>query len=450
MTTAPRILAIMGSGETAPTMAKVHRMLVARAGPPPVPAALLDTPYGFQENADELTAKAQDYFADQIGMPIELAPFRGADADPLDRATAFARLQAARYLFAGPGSPTYALAAWRGSGLAALLAGKLERGGIVVFASAASLTLGASTAPIYEIYKVGEAPRWEDGLDVLGPLGLDVAVIPHFDNAEGAGHDTRFCYLGERRLARMEAMLPEGRWVLGIDSHTALVLDLAAGTAAVHGLGGVTVRVRGRTERFAAGVVVPLGELAATAARLRSAAGAGTGATPDGDAAASRAATGAPAGGDATAAAGDGADPSAARARHTASGTLVADVATLLAAFDAACDAHDVAAAVRSVLGMDDLLVAWSRDSVGDGTLVRARETYHAMIVRLGSLVPAGAAIGVSVPDGLVDLLVERRTAARAAKEWALGDRIRDALTEVGVALHDTPAGTTWERDPAD
>ena len=44
----PRVLAIMGSGETAPTMARVHRELFRRLGPGPTPAALLDTPYGFQ------------------------------------------------------------------------------------------------------------------------------------------------------------------------------------------------------------------------------------------------------------------------------------------------------------------------------------------------------------------------------------------------------------------
>ena len=51
------ILAIMGSGETAPTMAKVHRALLDRLGAGPVPAAILDTPYGFQENADDLSAR---------------------------------------------------------------------------------------------------------------------------------------------------------------------------------------------------------------------------------------------------------------------------------------------------------------------------------------------------------------------------------------------------------
>ncbi len=115
----------------------------------------------------------------------------------------------------------------------------------MTFASAAALTLGSHTVPVYEIYKVGEEPRWLDGLDLLTPLGLPVAVIPHYDNAEGGTHDTRFCYLGERRLAVLERMLPSDHFVLGVDSHTALVLDLVAGTATVMGLGGVTVRAGG-------------------------------------------------------------------------------------------------------------------------------------------------------------------------------------------------------------
>ena len=88
----PRLLAIMGSGETAPTMAKVHRLLLGRSGPQPVPAVMLDTPYGFQENADEITARALEYFRENVGMPMTLAPFRTAEGDPVERATALARL----------------------------------------------------------------------------------------------------------------------------------------------------------------------------------------------------------------------------------------------------------------------------------------------------------------------------------------------------------------------
>jgi hypothetical protein len=238
MTHLPRILTIMGSGETTPTMARVHRAVLDRLGERPVPAVVLDTPYGFQENADDITARAIEYFKATVGAPFSVASFRSAGADTLTRETALVRIRDARLVFTGPGSPSYALRQWAGSEIPRLLAEKLARGGAVTMASAAALTLGCYTIPVYEIYKVGEAPRWLDGLDLLGPLGLPVAVVPHYDNAEGGNHDTRFCYLGERRLTILEADLPPEVFILGVDGHTALVLDLDAGSATVMGLGG--------------------------------------------------------------------------------------------------------------------------------------------------------------------------------------------------------------------
>src|SRR5207237_2564979 len=81
----------------------------------------------------------------------------------------------------------------------------------------------------------------------------DGVVIPHYDNAEGGTHDTRFCYMGERRLAALEMLLPDGAWILGVDEHTALVVDLDSGQAVVTGRGAVTVRRRGVSRRFPAG-----------------------------------------------------------------------------------------------------------------------------------------------------------------------------------------------------
>ena len=66
----PRILTIMGSGETTPTMARVHRAVLDRLGERPVPAVLLDTPYGFQENADDISDRALDYFRDSVGTSV--------------------------------------------------------------------------------------------------------------------------------------------------------------------------------------------------------------------------------------------------------------------------------------------------------------------------------------------------------------------------------------------
>jgi cysteinyl-tRNA synthetase len=43
-----------------------------------------------------------------------------------------------------------------------------------------------------------------------------------------------------------------------------------------------------------------------------------------------------------------------------------------------------------------------------------------------------------------VDALIQARLAARANKDWAESDRIRDQLTAMGVVLEDGKGGTTW------
>ena len=63
----------------------------------------------------------------------------------------------------------------------------------------------------------------------------------------------------------MEAMLPDDAWVLGIDEHTVLTVDLDARTVAVSGRGGLTVRRRGVSQVFAAGQRLGLDALLAAA-----------------------------------------------------------------------------------------------------------------------------------------------------------------------------------------
>jgi len=46
----------------------------------------------------------------------------------------------------------------------------------------------------------------------------------------------------------------------------------------------------------------------------------------------------------------------------------------------------------------------------------------------------------------LLELLIETRAEARKAKQFAIGDMIRDRLAEMGIALKDSPQGTTWEK----
>lgn len=419
MTDVPRLLAIMGSGETAPTMIKPHRQLFDRLGPPPVAAVLLDTPYGFQANADDISARAVEYFSASVGRPIEVAQLRRRTDDAVARAASLARLAAARWVFAGPGSPSYALREWRGTEVPDLLADKLGHGGCVVFASAAALTLGRYTVPVYEIYKVGADPEWLEGLDLVRFLGPEVAVIPHYDNAEGGNHDTRFCYLGEARLTRLEEQMGPDGWVLGVDEHTGCVFDLDAGTATVIGNGVVTVRRQGESAVVKSGDTLSMSELVelAFSDKGRSAAVARPTAPTDG-----------------------GAEPP-----DRAPTALHSEIRRLEAEFDTALAALQVEAAVRAMLELDDTLVAWSGDTTQSDAGTRGRAAMRRMIVRLGELARTGARDPREVVGSFVEALLTERAAARSERRYGDADRIRDALLGAQVEVRDTPEGTVWD-----
>jgi hypothetical protein len=425
----PRILAIMGSGEIAPTMAKVHRELFARLGPEPVPAAILDTPYGFQENADELSARTVRFFADSVGRDVTVASYRSRDVDAVTAATALARIREARYLMAGPGSPSYALRQWADGPIPAALADGLRDGGILAMASAAALTLGVVAIPVYEVYKVGADPTWLPGLDLLGPVtGLRAAVVPHYDNAEGGNHDTRFCYMGERRLRVLERQLPPGVFVLGVDSHTALVLDLERRTATVSGLGGATVRVDGRSTVFPSGSEVDIDALAEVARRL--AAG-----EVDGEAVDSARKPGA---------GGHGGAPHLPGQAPRATGPLRDEVATLEGAVIAALGHSDSRGAVAALLDLDSAIEARIRAGEDSPDLDNARSTFRSLIARLGEAAATGGTDRRSVVGPFVEALLDLRSRAREARNFATADLIRERLVDAGVEIHDGPDGSSW------
>lgn len=415
----------MGSAETTPTMIKPHRRIFAAVGD--APAVMLDTPYGFQENADDITARAQEYFTKSVGRSVDVASYRSASVDALAAETARTRVREAGWVFAGPGSPTYVLRTWQGSGLTDLLVDKLRHGGAVVFSSAAALTVGAYTVPVYEVYKAGDDPVWAEGLDLFSVLGLRAAVIPHYDNAEGGHHDTRFCYLGERRLRIMEAQLPDDAFVFGVDEHTVVVIDLEAGTLDVAGLGGLTIRRRGESTVFASGTTMSLDDLRAVAR------GEVAGAVPV--AAAPAAAAAGPAAAEA------GADADGAPAPRT---PLLDEARRLDGEFTAALAGRDVEAAVRAALELEETLEAWRGDNAATDEPDRARSILRSMFVRLGEMAVHGARDPKDVLAPVVAVALDVRARARAGKDWAASDQIRDGLAAAGVEVRDTPEGQTW------
>ncbi|HVN11877.1 MAG TPA: hypothetical protein VMT69_07275, partial [Kineosporiaceae bacterium] len=345
------LLVVMGSGETAPSLIKVHREIDI-ATPVHGPAVMLDTTFGFQVNADDLVARTSAYFSASVGLNVELATWRRIDAPQVLRERTLALLSRARWAFAGPGSPTYTLRQWRGTPVPAALAEITTRGGSLVVGSAAACTLGTHTIPVYEIYKAGADPYWDRGLDLLRTLtGLGAVVVPHYDNAEGGRYDTRYCYLGEERLARLEAELPDDVGVLGVDEHTALLVDLEARAVRVAGSGAVTVRRRGASHSLPAGSRLALADLDAL---LRGEAGA-----PEGSGGA-RAGLGPAAGSTGEGAAAADGGSAAAVPGHGASGprhpSLRADADAADLAFEAGLARGDLEECVRATLALEEAI----------------------------------------------------------------------------------------------
>jgi hypothetical protein len=243
-------------------MTKVHRALLSRIDE--VRAVNLNTPYGFQENVDQMSQKLVEYFETSLQVSMRTLEFRSFADTSDERHTAFKQQVAtATYVFAGPGSPSYALNQWSPLHLDQDLAAVVAHGGTVCFSSAAALTLGAFTPPVYEIYKAGTGLSWMPGLNLLEVVGLRCVVIPHYNNAEGGNYDTSRCYIGERRLRILEESLDPDIAVFGIDEHTAAVLDIEQRTLTVLGKGECHWRQNGRIRTFANGSVTAFDDLGA-------------------------------------------------------------------------------------------------------------------------------------------------------------------------------------------
>jgi len=382
-----RSLVLLGSGETSPTMVTQHQKILSSIQSAKSDEFIyLDTTYGFQENADEISTRIESYFRNSVGFEIFRTNLNSVELNARSIGEALALVRAASWVFAGPGSPTYALDVWQKTGMAAALAEVLDLG-TIVFASAAALTAGTHTVPVYEIYKVGQPPSWCQGLNLLGKTtGLKAAVIPHFDNAEGGTHDTRFCYMGERRLSILETQLPNDTFILGIDEHTGVQIDLDNQVAEVFERGKLTVRMGGRIWTVPAGEVVSVEDIAAHAG--------------------------------------------------TRLANVSVDSAEVLNArhLEEMIESGRVNDAVEALLDLDEL----DRN-------IDTRAVIHALITRLGQLAANPRVDVRSIVGPYVDALLEARQLARKNQRWDEADNIRDRLTELKVVIKDESNESSWE-----
>jgi cyanophycinase-like exopeptidase len=258
-------IAFLGSGETSLAGGRIFETL-ARDIKEPLRIALMETPAGFELNSAQVVGRVGEFMKTRLQNynPVVdvIAARKKNSAFSPDDPEIVKPLLHANMIFMGPGSPTYAIRQLQDTLTWDVIRARHRLGATLIFASAATISIGAHALPVYEIYKVGQDVHAVDGLNLFADFGLHVSFIPHWNNAEGgADLDTSRCFIGMERFAEWCDRIPAENETVGLDEHTGLIIDFESGLCEVSGVSSVSLVRACDPEMFASGSKFPLNEL---------------------------------------------------------------------------------------------------------------------------------------------------------------------------------------------
>jgi cyanophycinase-like exopeptidase len=258
-------IAFLGSGETSLAGGRIFESL-ARAIDDPLRIALMETPAGFELNSAQVVGRVGDFMMSRLQNykpVVEIIPARKKNsAFSPDDPEIIKPLLYANMIFLGPGSPTYAIRHLKDTLTWDVIRARHRLGATLVFASAATISIGAHALPVYEIYKVGQDVHIVDGLNLFADFGLHLSFIPHWNNAEGGVDlDTSRCFIGMDRFAEWCGLAPVENETIGLDEHTGLIMDFESGLCEVSGISSVSLVRECNPEMYPSGSKFPLSEL---------------------------------------------------------------------------------------------------------------------------------------------------------------------------------------------
>jgi len=257
-------IAFLGSGETSLAGGRIFESL-ARLIPGPLRVAILETPAGFELNASLVAGRVAEFLKTRLqnyNPTIDLIQARklGTELSP-DNPDVLKSLLTANLIFMGPGSPTYLTRQLRGSLAWDIIRARHRQGATLVFASAATISVGEYAIPVYEIYKVGEDVHMKDGLNLFSDFGMDLSFVPHWNNADGGiDLDTSRCFMGIERFEIWRKLISKENTILGLDEHSGVIMDWEKNLCEVHGVSSVTVLKNTATQIYPTGATFSLGE----------------------------------------------------------------------------------------------------------------------------------------------------------------------------------------------
>jgi hypothetical protein len=258
-------IAFLGSGETSLAGGRIFEAL-AKHIEGQLRIALMETPAGFELNSAQVVGKVGEFMKTRLQnyKPIvDVIPARKKDsAFSPDDPEIVKPLLYANMIFMGPGSPTYAIRNLKGTLAWDVIRARHRLGATLIFASAATISVGAHALPVYEIYKVGQDVHVVDGLNFFSDFGVHLSFIPHWNNADGGVDlDTSRCFIGMDRFADWCKMVPPENITLGLDEHTGIILDFESGMCEISGVSSVSLVSDCDPVMHPAGVKFPLSEV---------------------------------------------------------------------------------------------------------------------------------------------------------------------------------------------
>jgi hypothetical protein len=250
-------------------------------------------------------------------------------------------------------------------------------------------------------------------MDILNNFGFNLVVVPHWNNAEGGTHDTRFCFMGEPRFKQLVSLLPEDVAILGLDEHTACILDFENREAVIKGIGQVTLQQAERRIVFKTGDRFSLEVL--------------RGADQSGN-------------WQPTPPAQDVSEKDSAAANDA----FWDQIHRLEAVFYEGLETHEAQKTTNALLELDRMIWQAHQDLENEEFITQARDTLRELIAVIGTRLAAAPRSETDCLAPLVQQLLDVREAFRQQRQFEEADAIRDSLQRANIIIEDTETGSRW------
>ncbi|MGM9787537.1 MAG: cysteine--tRNA ligase [Candidatus Cryptobacteroides sp.] len=116
------------------------------------------------------------------------------------------------------------------------------------------------------------------------------------------------------------------------------------------------------------------------------------------------------------------------------------------AVYDSLCDDLNTPAALSAIFEAVRIINTAKSGGLklGEEDLAALCQIFDDIVFGVLGLQDESSSAGSEVIDGLMQMVLEQRAKAKAEKDWATSDHIRDSLNELGIKVKDTKDGVEW------